>query len=50
MGKDLWQCAANSALTRAYEDLARRLAAGDEAFEEPPTLMSRLRGVFGGRF
>ncbi|MGH7913716.1 MAG: hypothetical protein ACREPW_03565, partial [Candidatus Binataceae bacterium] len=49
LAKDLWQCAGNSALTRAYEDLARRLAAGDEDSEEVPGLMSRLRGVFGGR-
>ncbi len=49
LAKDLWQCAGNSALTRAYEDLARRLAAGDESPEEAPGLMSRLRGVFGSR-
>jgi pilus assembly protein CpaE len=49
LAKDLWQCAGNSALTRAYEDLARRLAAGDESSEEAPGLMSRLRGVFGSR-
>jgi hypothetical protein len=36
-------------LTRSYEDLARRLAAGDEDSEEAPGLMSRLRGVFGNR-
>ncbi len=49
LAKDLWQCAANSALTRSYEELARRLAAGDEDSEEAPGLMSRLRGVFGNR-
>ena len=47
LAKDLWQCAGNSALTRSYEELARRLAAGDEDSEEAPGLMSRLLGVFG---
>ena len=49
LAKDLWQCAGNSVLTRAYEDLARRLAADDEGPEDAPGFMSRLRGVFGSR-
>lgn len=47
--QDLWQCAPNSALTKAYEDLARRLAAGDEASAGDRGLMSRLLGKFGAR-
>ena len=49
LAKDLWQCAPNSTLTRAYEDLARRLGAGNEESDDSPGLMSRLRGVFGSR-
>lgn len=47
--QDLWQCAPGSPLTRAYEDLARRLAAGDEASAEERGLVSRLFGRFGAR-
>jgi pilus assembly protein CpaE len=47
--QDLWQCAPGSPLTRAYEDLARRLAAGDDASEESQGIMSRLLGRFGNR-
>jgi pilus assembly protein CpaE len=47
--QDLWQCAPGSPLTRAYEDLARRLAAPDDASAEERGLVSRLFGKFGAR-
>lgn len=47
--QDLWQCAPGSPLTRAYEDLARRLAASDDAAADDRGLVSRLFGKFGAR-
>lgn len=47
---DLWQVAQGSSLTRAVEDLARRLASGGEAVTEiSGGLVSRLFSAFGGR-
>lgn len=47
--QDLWQCAPGSPLARAYEDLARHLAAPDDASAEERGLVSRLFGRFGAR-
>lgn len=48
--QDLWQVGAGSPLTKAVEDLARRLASGGEASTEATTgLVSRLLSALGGR-
>lgn len=48
--QDLWQVGAGSPLTRAVEELARRLASGGEAVaEQGGSLVSRLLSVLGGR-
>lgn len=47
---DLWQVGQGSVLARSIEDLARRLASGNEVSEESAGgLMSRLISAFGGR-
>ncbi|MBE3603181.1 AAA family ATPase [bacterium] len=47
---DLWQVGQGSILARSIEDLARRLASGNEVSEESAGgLMSRLISAFGGR-
>ncbi len=47
---DLWQVGQGSVLARSIEDLARRLASGNEVTEESAGgLMSRLMSAFGGR-
>lgn len=46
---DLWQVAQGSLLTRAVEDLARRLASGEAVAESSGGLVSRLFSAFGGR-
>lgn len=48
--QDLWQVGAGSPLTRAVEELARRLATGGEVVaEQSGGLVSRLLSVLGGR-
>jgi pilus assembly protein CpaE len=46
-GKDLWQVAGNSLLTKAFEALACRLANVERATENGRPFMSRLRSAFG---
>lgn len=47
---DLWQVGQGSVVARSIEDLARRLASGNEVSEESAGgLMSRLISAFGGR-